>query len=92
MMTQQNPNQVHPKYEYHPKFSPEFLLSIIVALATFVGWMFNNQLGLEKRITTIEVESKNTVSTLDEIKDGMLRLNDKIDSLIAVKQEAVKHD
>jgi hypothetical protein len=65
-------------------FNLDFITALIVILGGFTAYILNNQVVLEKRLTTIEVKTENQDKTYNDLQDSINKLDGKIDKLIDV--------
>jgi len=63
-------------------FNLDFITALIVILGGFTAYILNNQVVLEKRLTTIEVKTENQDKTYNDLQDSINKLDGKIDKLI----------
>jgi len=64
------------------EISSNFIITIIAIIGSFTAYLLNNQVGLEKRLTTVEVKSDNQIKTYDDLRHSIEMLDEKIDKLI----------
>jgi cell division septal protein FtsQ len=63
-------------------FNLDFITTLIIIIGGTVGYILNNQISLEKRLTTVEVKGDNQSATYDDLKKSIEVLDFKIDKLI----------
>ena len=61
------------------------VFTIIGMLAASGGWILNNQVGLEKRLTTLEAQNVYKQETLQKIERQLLELDQKLDDYLQKK-------
>lgn len=64
------------------KINPDLIATIVLSLCGLGVYLMNNQVILEKRLTTVEERSINTIDKLLDIKLALTNLDAKIDKLV----------
>lgn len=63
-------------------FNLDFITTLVIIIGSSTAYILNNQVALEKRLTTVEIKTESQDKDYDTLQDSINKLDGKIDKLI----------